>query len=237
MLKRWWSLLSLEFLHQWRSGFVLVGGFAVLLWGVLFTTLSMLPPKWFRLLVAGFVTINGLVTTFYFVAALVLLERQQGILGGMAVTPVRPSDYLMSKTTTLTLLALVETVLITIWAVGTAVHWGWLLLGLTGVGMIYTLVGLLLVSRFRSLTSFLLPSAGVVIILLLPLLEMFSLCSPHWFWWNPVQYPLLLLKAAFFQEARLASHLVLGVLGTLLFAAFLWTRAARAYLTMARSSL
>jgi hypothetical protein len=42
--------------------------------------------------------INFQITTFFFVAGLVLLERDQGTLNALAVSPLSPSGYLTMRT-------------------------------------------------------------------------------------------------------------------------------------------
>jgi fluoroquinolone transport system permease protein len=56
--------------------------------------------------------INLQITTFFFVAGLLLLERDEGTLTALAVSPMSPALYLAVWTATLTILAAAETIAI-----------------------------------------------------------------------------------------------------------------------------
>ena len=56
--------------------------------------------------------INLQITTFFFVAGLMLLERDEGTLNALAVSPLSPSGYVAMRTVSLTGLAAAETIAI-----------------------------------------------------------------------------------------------------------------------------
>ncbi|MCH7825829.1 MAG: hypothetical protein IH849_13595 [Acidobacteria bacterium] len=93
---------------QFRCGFYFVGGFVALFYVRL---LRQIPDEWLvnlPLLVPAALALNVLMTTFYFVAALVLLEKSEGTLPALAASPLRVSEYLGAKVASLTLLAMAE---------------------------------------------------------------------------------------------------------------------------------
>ena len=65
-------------------------------------------------------------TTVFLVGFLVLLERSDGTLNVLMVSPLRPGEYLAAKVITLTTLALVETAIIAVIAYGLGFSAGWL---------------------------------------------------------------------------------------------------------------
>lgn len=92
---------------QFRCGFYFVGGFVALFYVGL---LRQIPDEWLvnLPLVPAALALNVLMTTFYFVAALVLLEKSEGTLPALAASPLRVSEYLGAKVASLTLLAMAE---------------------------------------------------------------------------------------------------------------------------------
>ena len=63
--------------------------------------------------------------------------------------------------------------------------------------MFCTLFGFVAVSRYDSITEYLLPSGLYTLVLTLPLIHYFGLWE-HWIWYLvPTQAPLLLMKGAF----------------------------------------
>ena len=103
------ATLAADVRVQFRNGFYLATAFVV--------TCSVVGLRWLptdvaALLLPVVVLENIVVNTFYFVSALLLLERGEGTLAAQSVTPLRADEYLASKVLTLTALSLVESLLI-----------------------------------------------------------------------------------------------------------------------------
>ena len=143
-------------------------------------------------------------TTFY-VAGMIVFERDEGTLHAVIVSPLRTSEYLWSKIITLTLLATLESVTI----VGGAMlllSWSevvpWpnvplLLTGIIAIGVIYTLMGIVLIVRYRKITDFLIPMAAIVGVLQLPFLHFLGLIEHPVFLIIPTSAPTMLMQGAF----------------------------------------
>ena len=144
------------------------------------------------------VALSGVgITTLFLVGVLLLLERGEGTLDVVLVSPLRPSEYLASKLLTVSALALAESVLLTLLAYGSDLSFPWLALAvLLRAGLVGAL-GVALGVRYREITDFLLPAIGLTLLLDLPVffyLELWS--SPVFYLW-PTLPSLLLAKAAF----------------------------------------
>src|SRR5690349_16680714 len=95
------ATLQLDARIQVRNGFYAASAFLI----VIMTALLLQIPREnidVALITPGFVVVNLIVTTFYFVAGLVMLEKSEGVLSGLVVSPLRPAEYLASKALTLT---------------------------------------------------------------------------------------------------------------------------------------
>ncbi len=179
---------------QLRYGFYYAGAFVAVIWVAL---LSQLPSASLIQILPALLFLNLVMTTFYFIAGLVLLEKGQQTLAGLVLTPLRPGEYLLSKVVTLTLLGLLECVVISLLAYGVGLNWWSLILGLVALAAIYTLLGFVSVSRYTSINEYILPSTLVITVLALPLADYFGLWSNPIFYLWPTQPALLLLKGAF----------------------------------------
>jgi len=95
-------------------------------------------------------------STLMYAAGMILFERDEGTLNAVIVSPLKTSEYLWSKILTLAGLATIESIVM---IGGSMAIMGWsqpvkipnvpiLLTGIVGIGVIYTLVGLILVVRF-----------------------------------------------------------------------------------------
>jgi fluoroquinolone transport system permease protein len=104
---------------------------------------------------------------------------------------------LWSKTATLTMLAAVESLFIVILTYGTGFRILYLVAGMMFMSVIYTLIGIVLVSRYDSINEYLMPSPLFVAVLQLPWISYFGILDSVLFYVVPTQGPLLLLKGAF----------------------------------------
>jgi fluoroquinolone transport system permease protein len=181
---------------QARNGFYWASAFLVVVVGALLLSLPASlrdPAAW----VPPILVINLQITTFFFVAGLLLLERDEGTLGALAVSPITAGGYLAAKMVSLTLLGVAETAAVIGIAFGFAGSWPLVLAGALAIGVIYTGVGAAVATRYDSVNALLLPASAFVTLLLLPLLPHFDL-APRWpFLVHPMEPPLALLRAGF----------------------------------------
>jgi fluoroquinolone transport system permease protein len=144
------------------------------------------------------VALSGVgITAFVLIGILVLLERGEGTLDVVLVSPLRPAEYLASKVSTLTALAIFEAALIVGVAYGLNLSVPWLVLAVILRASFVAAVGLAVGVRYRSITQYLLPLALLSIAFDLPILWYLELWpSPVFYLW-PTMPSLLLAKAAF----------------------------------------
>jgi fluoroquinolone transport system permease protein len=182
------ALLRNDVRLQVRYGLYGVSLVMVLVWGVILGILSRGVALPASLLVAPFVTINLIITTFYFMAALLLFEKSEGVLTAIVTTPVTAVQFLMSKGVTLAFLAAAETLLIVAFVFGTATITPSLAVASLLLAFFYAMSGFIVVVRFESITKFLLPSVPAVMLLLVPLVTNVVV--------HPVQPFVLLMRGA-----------------------------------------
>ncbi len=161
------------------------------------------------------VALSGVsLTTFVLVGVLLLLERGEGTLDVVMVSPLRPAEYLASKLVTVSALALVESALIAGIAYGLGFSFPWLVLAVLLRASLVAAVGVAVGVRYRSITHFLLPVAALSVAFDLPILWYLELWpSPVFYLW-PTLPSLLLAKAAFLpvDPLQLVYACVYGVL-------------------------
>ena len=215
---RWDIALQSRNGFYWATAFVVVVLSALLL--ALPEAIRSNPAMW----VPPIVAINLQITTTFFVAGLVLLERDEGTLQALAVSPLSPGWYLALRTLTLTLLGTIETLLI-VWVVfGFDASWTPIVAGVAGFGVLYTGLGAALATRYESLNALLLPASVLVTLLLLPLLPHFGLAVRVPFLLHPAEPALTLLRAGY--TAVDSQELAFAVVGSLAWGgvAFAWGR-------------
>jgi fluoroquinolone transport system permease protein len=139
-----------------------------------------------------------------------LLERGEGTLDVVMVSPLRPGEYLASKMITVTGLALVESALIAGIAYGLGFAYLWLVLAVVLRAAGVSAVGVAVGARYRSITHFIFPMALLTMVLDLPVLWYFEIWPSSFFYLWPTLPSLLLAKAAFLPVDPI--QLVYGVL-------------------------
>ncbi len=137
-------------------------------------------------------------TTYFFVAALVIFERDQHTLAAQSVTPLRFGEYLTSKLLTLGLFGALESVLL-LGLAGALDRVSWIALfgAITVLGIFYGVLAFIQALPSRSVTEFLIPNAMVMgVLLVLPMLPYFGVgAGPLWFLF-PTYGAFLLIVAA-----------------------------------------
>lgn len=148
-------------------------------------------------------------STLLYVAGMIIFEKDEGTLSATIVSPLRTSEYLWSKVLTLTGLATLEAIimvggamLILSW---TGAHEGGvavpnvplLLLGIIAICIMYTLMGIVLVVRYSSITDFLIPMSAVGALLQIPFIYTLGWVDQPIFLAIPTTAPTLLMKGAF----------------------------------------
>jgi fluoroquinolone transport system permease protein len=202
---------------QFRNGFYYAAAFiavimTIILWQVPKTELPTVLPV--------FVLGNMTIGTFYFMAGLVLLEKGEGVLEGLVVTPLRQWEYLAAKLASLTLLTIGENVAIVTAVFGFDYNVILLVLGIGLTACFNILFGFIAVARYDSINRFIMPSILMTTALALPLVDYLGFWQSPLMYLHPVQALLLLLKGAF--QPIAAWQMVYGVLYAVLWIGLLF---------------
>ncbi len=223
-MKRLLNTIYWDIVRQYRNGFYLVSAIVVAFFALLLRQLEGVDwGLWWPAILLENLVIN----TFYFLSGMVLLEKGEGTLEAQIVTPLRDWEYLLAKVASLFALSALESLSLILLVSGPAFNWFWMLLGIAFFVAIYTLYGFFVVSRYDSISEFILPSALWTMGFSLPLLPYFDLWT-HWsLYLHPMQAPLVLVRAAYAPIP--VWELVYGVLYSALWAAIGWFASQRAF--------
>ena len=188
-----WTLYT-DLRLQFRNGFPYATAVAATL-SIL--ALRQLDGRGLDWLLPIMLLINLITNSFYFVGGLVLLEKGEGTLQAQVITPLRRHEYLASKVISLSLLSLAESLAIVAFGRVPSYRLLPLAAGVVLAAALYVLGGFLVVSRYRSINEYLLPSTLYVAALSVPAIQYFGIGQGWWLYLHPIQAPLLLLQAAF----------------------------------------
>lgn len=174
-------------------------------------------------------------STLAYVAAMIVFERDDGTLSALVVSPLRPAEYLWSKVVTLSVLGTLEAIVMVGGAMvimrlsGTVAvpKVALLLLGIFASGIVYVLIGIILIVRYDNIVDYLFPMAFVAVVLQLPFFYFFGLSTHPVFLLIPTGAPVLLVRAAYVELDP--GLLLFGVCYTTLLIAGLTFWALRAF--------
>jgi fluoroquinolone transport system permease protein len=179
---------------QIRNGFYAATLFISVFWALILLQAGALDLRW---LLPPMVIGNLLVGTFFFIGALVLLEKGEGSLTAQVVTPLRVGEYLSAKLITLGGLALAETLILVPLLAGWRFDALLLIVGVALAAALYCLFGFIAVARYSSINEYLLPAGAYVGGLWIPLLAYMAQWRPWPLYLHPLSAPLALVEAAF----------------------------------------
>lgn len=135
----------------------------------------------------------------FFIAGAVFLEKGERTLFALLTTPLRFRHYLASKLVTLSALALLTCVVVTLVDHGAGVDPLTFLGGVVSMALLMVLAGFVTAPLFPSISEWLLPSTLLLAVANAPVLHYSGLYPHALFYLVPTEGPLLLLGAAFGQ--------------------------------------
>jgi fluoroquinolone transport system permease protein len=193
-MKRLLSTILLDIKLQFRQGFYYASAFVAVVFVIL---LKQLPAINYALFWPAIILNNLTVNSFYFMSGLVLLEKGEGTLEAQIVTPLRKSEYLISKVISLGLLSLIETIAIVVLISGVGFSWLLLVAGVSFLIASFSLYGFIVVARYDSISEFIFPSVLWTLLYSVPLLYYFDIWPTPLMFLHPIQAALVLIQAAF----------------------------------------
>ena len=157
------SLTKYDILFQLKQGFYTV--YAILV--VIYLLVLFYLPHSVRMPVTAYIILNDTsVVGFIFVGALVLLEKQQNILESLFITPLELSTYLWSKVLSLSIIAVLASLIIGILPGGMRENWVAMTLSVILGSSFFTLAGLGVSARVNTLNQYIvgIMTAGLIMV-------------------------------------------------------------------------
>lgn len=168
MKSRIWAAFQLDALFQFRSGFYAIYLILSLIYIIIVNTL---PTKWGAIAVPFMIFSDPSVLGFFFIGGLVMLEKGQGILDLVSVTPLSEVEYLLSKIISLNVIALLASL-----AIVTFTHQSFnlilLILSVLLSSSFFTMFGFLVALSSHSINQYF---GKVIPLMLLIIIPVFSL--------------------------------------------------------------
>lgn len=187
---RFLAAITQDIRFQFRHGFYYVYGILTLIYIIL---LQLLPDQWVQPTLTLILFVDICTLGFFFVGAIVLLERGQNIMESIFVTPLLLREYLFSKQLSFLILSCVSALLIVLGAGSQLNDMFWFLVGLILSSSLFTFFGLAFATKARHVNDYFVRSLGLGLLLSLPLVAYLNLFDSALFYLFPAKATLILL--------------------------------------------
>ncbi|MBN2878768.1 MAG: ABC transporter permease [Clostridia bacterium] len=108
----------------------------------------------------------------FFIGGMVLMEKEQGILSLVYITPLRVNEYIVSKIITLGLISALAGTAVSLASYRLHCNYFLLFSGTFLVSVFYTLLGFLIVARVKTVNEYLIKMIPLMLIFIIPCLTM-----------------------------------------------------------------
>jgi fluoroquinolone transport system permease protein len=159
------NALRADIRFQFKQGFYLV---YLLLTLVYMIILSRFPAELKKIAVPLTVFSDPSMVGFFFIGAIVMLEKVQGVLQYVSVTPLRSIEYLLAKAVSLTLVALSAGIMITLVTFNQPLNWLLLITGITLTSTFFVLYGFIAAANCTTMNQYFIKMIPYMFLIVLP---------------------------------------------------------------------
>ncbi len=171
-MKRLYHAFMSDVRYQWRYGFHFIYGFLTVCFIVV---LRLLPVDWRQTALVVTLLADPALLGLFFIGGLMQLERGEGILDALFSSPMRPWEYIASKTLSLGFISTAVCVIVALGSGAVGVSYGLLVPSVLLGSMCFTMIGLAVSVNLKSMNAFLsIDGLWEGLLLLPPLLLMFN---------------------------------------------------------------
>lgn len=161
--------IKADVLFQFKQGFYLIYAVLTLLYIILLTFLGENAK---RVVLPILIYIDPAVLGMFFIGGIVLLEKEQGILSLLYITPLRVTEYIVSKLLTLSIISLLSGIVITLVTFHGKVLFFQLIVGILLSSVLFTLIGFIIATRSKTVNDYFVKVIPWMTIFIIPCLSL-----------------------------------------------------------------
>lgn len=158
--------LKTDFKFQMKQGFYIIYFFLTIIYMVI---LSMIPKEFKNIILPIIVFSDPSVVGFFFIGGIIMLEKLQGIINYIVVTPLSIKEYILSKVFSLSLLAVIAGEAITFVSINSgSVNNIILAIGIFISSVFFILIGIIVVVGCKTLNQYMVKMVPFLMLLIIP---------------------------------------------------------------------
>jgi len=171
------NALKADILFQFKQGFYVIYIVITVLYLII---LNQLDPSIVKYILPILIYIDPSILGLFFIGGILLLEKEQGILSLIYVTPLKIGEFVASKLISLCLISLVATLTLTFVSFQDNTNFLYLIIGVLLTSFIYTLVGFTIATKSKSVNDFFVKMIPMMIVFIIPCIIMFIFPDIIW---------------------------------------------------------
>lgn len=160
------TALKSDFKFQLKQGFYTIYLVVII---VYLLVLSFIPNEYKNIILPILVYSDPAGLGMFFIGGIIMLEKEQGIINYLIITPLKVTEYIFSKVVTLSVLGTLVGILITIFSSYEGkVNYLYLGVGLFLIAIFFIYIGIIIVVGCKSLNQYFVKIIPYITLLILP---------------------------------------------------------------------
>lgn len=164
-IRRILTSIKADALFQFKHGFYYIYLILTLLY-ILFV--SLLDDSAAKIAIPILIFIDPTVLGMFFIGSIVLLEKEQGLLTLLYVTPLRVVEYMISKLITLAIISILAGLIIPIATYSVSINYLLLAFAILLASVLFTLIGFIVSTKVKSVNEYIVKTIPWMIAFCLP---------------------------------------------------------------------
>lgn len=188
------SALKSDILFQFKQGFYII---YVVITLVYMIALSWIPINQLKIVVPLVIFTDPSVIGLFFVGGIIMLEKNQGIIFAIVVTPLSVLEYIISKVLSLIVVSLFAGVIIAALTYKGPINWLLFAISLILTSTFFTLCGLIIGAKCHTVNQYIVKTIPIMIFFTLPCFSLINYTGIDIFHAIPSVTALKLILASF----------------------------------------
>lgn len=203
--------LKTDFKFQVKQGFYVIYLFITIFYMII---LSFLPKDYLKIILPILIFSDPSVVGFFFIGGIIMLEKLQGILSCIVVTPLRIKEYILSKVISLSILAVVAgSAIALVSGYEGQINFIILALGIFFISVFFVLVGIVVVVGCKTLNQYFVKMVPFMLFIALPCFSLIGFKFSYVFTIFPSVAGLRIIFGAFDYSNVMEIVILIGYLG------------------------
>ncbi len=179
---------------QIKQGFYLIYLIITVMYLVI---LSLLPDNILNVALPLVVFSDPSVLGLFFIGGIIMLEKGQGIIQVLVVSPLKTSEYVISKVVSLSLISTLSGILLTIFGTNIYPDWGLLIISIFLTSSVFTLCGIMINAGCNNVNQYIIKTIPYMLLLVLPCFSLLGFKYSYLFYIFPSVSALKLMLGSF----------------------------------------